>query len=603
MIAILEDGGTARLGTAQYFQLSQTYRLVEGNLEMPLSARGSDGVFRLDSGQYQILTPSQHVELKKQETMAAAAAAQVAIAPKPPIPMPTEQMASLTLHPPTPQPTACGLHSQISTVIALGPSNIGLAAARSEQLANVARMNNNVVTHVVLGVASEADARAALALPTPRVFLAGANEMRALSDRSSHGATRKYLEEAVLLATVANSALTNDASDEHVLWLLPDSHVPLDGTLGALEQREHDGKARSLTIYQLALNTQWKEWYARYNGTAEPLDAKEEALLRAYTSFPVRKQHPPLGGIMKSGAAIVGASSGVPVGIVDRTITWTENHKASTLWPMPALRWVTTGAPSRDGSVYWAVATWCHNTKAVLRTPSLLLDHQLSFEDLQYDVTQVLATMLMHTLPGGSQPYRKGISKMKGVVGPVVLAGRSSNEPMRVTYWTLEGAPTVTMILPEAYVQEVLRDYNTVSKNSPMLSARGFLVLPRADEVPIVFSGLSDAELDSERSLFGARLWIQGTARAAVVVDLPPVPVRALVTYRTQLDANTTPSNLILQGARVYDDAAAQVYHVATTSEDQLCGLRVCWSNVDNRPILDVDTYQGGAQLPYESVP
>jgi len=596
MIALLDDGGSARLGTARYYPVSQTFRLAEGNLEVPAAARGIDDVYSTDSGHYRIMTPSQHLELKKQEAMAAAEAAQVAITPKLPVPMPITHMASLNISPPAPAPTGCGLHAQISTVIAVGPANVELAARRAEPLAMLARKNNNVVTHVVLGAATDADALAALQLPTPRVFLAGANELVALRDRSATGPIRQYLKEAVLVASISPTAKVDSSDPDQVLWLLPASPVPLDGTLAALVQQMR----RTLLIWSIALNTQWREWYERYNGTRDTLNAEEEALLRAYTSFPVVQRHPPLSGLTRSAMGLIGTIEGAPVGLVDHTIGWAPQKKGG-YWPVPSSRWATTGTPTRDGSVYWAVASWCMNTQAAVRVPPPLLDHQLTFNDLEYDVTQVLATLLTHTLQGGARPYRAGMTRMKGVLGPVVVAGRGGNEPMRLTYWTLEGAPAVTLMLPEAYAQDVLSDYNVTLGERVLLSTQGFSLLARSDEVAIAFSGLSDAELDSERTLFGSRLWVHAKSGAPpLAVVLPAVPARAMIAYRTQLDANAKPNDLIVPGTRVVDNAGAQSYYTVTTSEDSLCGLRVCWSSAEGRPILDVDTFEGGAQVAYE---
>jgi hypothetical protein len=183
----------------------------------------------------------------------------------------------------------------------------------------------------------------------------------------------------------------------------------------------------------------------------------------------------------------------------------------------------------------------------------------------------------------------------------VLMAGRSGNEPMRLTYWTLDGAPSVTMLLPEAYVQDVLKDYTVEMGERVMLATQGFTLLPRGDEVVIVFSGLSDAELDSERALFGPRLWVHAKGGSPpTVMELPAVPVRSMITYRTQLDANSKPSDMLAPGTRVLSNAGAHVYFAVTTSEDLLCGLRVCWSMAEGRPVLDVDTFEGGRQLAYE---
>ena len=117
----------------------------------------------------------------------------------------------------------------------------------------------------------------------------------------------------------------------------------------------------------------------------------------------------------------------------------------------------------RTPSTYWAVASWCHNTQAALRAPPHAHDLQLTEDDLQYDVMTTLATLLMHTQPGGAQPYKTQLESMRGVVGPVVLAGRGDNEPMRVTWWTLADAPSLVVLLPEAYVRLYLADYDAAT--------------------------------------------------------------------------------------------------------------------------------------------
>jgi hypothetical protein len=153
-------------------------------------------------------------------------------------------------------------------------------------------------------------------------------------------------------------------------------------------------------------------------------------------------------------------------------------------------------------------------------------------------------------------------------------------------------------------VQEVLRDYNAVHSSSALLAAQGFLVLPRADEIAINFDGLSPVELESERTLFGPRLWIHGVPNGMPTRELPMPPARSMIVYRTQLDADTVlkPNDLRLPGTRVASDAAAHVYYVATTSDDLLCGMRVRWTRAGEQPFLDADTIDGGSQVAYETV-
>jgi hypothetical protein len=163
---------------------------------------------------------------------------------------------------------------------------------------------------------------------------------------------------------------------------------------------------------------------------------------------------------------------------------------------------------------------------------------------------------------------------------------------MRVTHWTLEGAPAVTMLLPDGYVRRVLCDYNSTHPNPLSVTLCGRLTLHRADEVPIVFCGLSDAELDSERALFGSRLWIHVDATNSFTVDkLPIVPMRSgASTYCTQ---NTAVGEQgAVAGTRVVADAEVHVFDVVTSCNDPFSGVRVRWANASGRPILDADLVQ-----------
>lgn len=522
-------------------------------------------------------------------------------------PMPTEHMATLSINPPSAAAIGCGLHSKVSTVVAVGPANVELAARRAGALVETARGNNNVVTYVVLGVASAEDALAALTLPTPRVFLAGANELIALRARDERGPIREYLKEALLLAALPSSARDDADNGDDSLWVMPASPVPLDGSVPQLAPRTYKGAQRSLVLWQLALNTQWREWYARYNGTDTPLTPDEQALLAAYTSFPVMQRHPPLMGLSRTAQGLVGTIEGAPMGLVDHTIVWVSAAvRGESFWPCPCAQWATTGPPTLDGSVYWAVATWCHNTAAALRTLEPAIDTQHAFEDWEDDVKQTLLSLVVHRLPNGMQPYMTRVTKMRGVLGPVLLAGRGDRESMRVVHWTVDDQPRVTMLLPDSYVRTVLSDYNTGARpaeGQALLAAQGFYVLPRVDEVPLVLERFTEAELDSERIKYGPRLWIHSKARMPMTTELPDAPTRAMVVYRTQLDADRTPSEAdgVLPGTRVVADATAQIYYTSTTSDDLLCGLRVCWNGNAGLPMLSVDTLEGGAQLAYES--
>ena len=239
-----------------------------------------------------------------------------------------------------------------------------------------------------------------------------------------------------------------------------------------------------------------------------------------------------------------------------------------------------------------------------------MLDTERTFTSWEDDVKQTLLSLVVHRLPNGTQPYMTTVTQMRGVLGPVLLAGRNDRERMRVVHWTADEQPRVTMLLPDNYVRIVLEDYNIHARTShgrALLATQGFYALHRADEVPLVFEYLTEAELDSERCKHGPRLWIHSKARVVpMMAELPQVPTRDAVVYRTQLEADRKSLGRGIDGGvealppgkRVVADATTQFFFVSTSSEDPFCGLRVCWAGNEGSPVLSVDTR---AQSPYES--
>ena len=603
MVAVLDDGSTANLGAAQHYPASGVYRMSEGGLEVSESARDGDGTFVTDSGRYRVLTHQEHTALKRDEAARAAREAAKAIAP-PPAATTTVLRASTSLSALTIKPASvgCAAHAQMATVIAIGPSHIQLALTRIKPLIEIARSNHNYVTVVVLGVQNELEAEAALTTPTPRLLLAGANELEALRSRKATGTVRAYLREAVLVGLVPGSGKGYDDDGLNGVWCLPSASVSLDGSLGAIEPRGD----KTMAKWQLAINTQWRDWYMRYDRQSTTLDDQDNVLMRAYTSFPKAPRHPPVSQLPRWSTVLLATGSGPAFGTVDHTILWRDGRSPSELWPCPCERWATTG--SHAGSPYWAVASWCTNTQGALRTPAPLPDVQLTLDDLQYDVWTTLATLAVIKHGGVEGSPSRRLQQLSGVLGPVVLAGRANNEPMRVSWWTPSEGTPVLMLLPEAYVQIALIDYDskrTTGQGQALLCSQGFLVLANADEVPIEFAGVTASELDGERAAFGPRLWsMRGTPPDPALPELheAPAPRGGLVSYRTQTDADADCTRGLLDpGVRVGTSPTHSVFYTKTTSDDQLSGLRVRWTVAD-RPTLDVDTFEGGQQLAYERV-
>jgi hypothetical protein len=241
-----------------------------------------------------------------------------------------------------------------------------------------------------------------------------------------------------------------------------------------------------------------------------------------------------------------------------------------------------------------------------MRTPLPSLDVQLTLDDLQYDVWSTLATLALYAQKEREATALGLLQQFRGVLGPVVLAGRGNNESMRVSYWIKNNGAPMIMLIPEAYVQVVLADYNSKRPSGhgqALLCSQGFLVLSNVRQVPIEFSGLTPSELDGERVAFGPRLWsVSHESMDSVLPELHSNPEQrnGLVAYRTQSDADAEWTRGLLQpGARVGTSATHSIFYTNTTSDDQLSGLRVCWAAGD-RPVLDVDTVSHGAQSVYE---
>ena len=612
LVAVLDDHSTAKLGAAQYCPAGGVYRMCDGALEVPASARGADGIFVTDSGRYRVLTQQEHAALKRDEAAAATRAAAASIAPPPPPPtMPTAlgravlrastSLSALTINTAS---TGCAAHSQMATVIAIGPKHIRLSLARIKPLIDVARSNHNYVTTVILGVYDEAEAEAALAAPTPRLLLAGANELEALRHRSASGPVRAYLREAVLMGLVQGSGRGYGPDGENGVWCLPAAPVPLSDTPPALESRGD----KTMPQWHIAINTQWREWYARYDKPGTVLDDQDYALCSAYTSFTKTPLRPPVSRLPSRSAALVASVDGPEFGTVDHTILWREGRKPNELWPESHESWAGTPSASVTSSPYWAVATWCHNTQSALRMPQPTFDRQLTLDDLEYDVWTTLATLALHKRRSGDASPTGIVQRLKGVLGPVVLAGRANDEPMRVSWWTdeAEWAAGATVLIPEAYVHAILADYNVkraAGNTRPLLCSQGFLCLSNADEIPVEFTGVAASELDGERAAFGPRLWLSHSGGIQGVLaelhDSPP-PSNGLAVYRTQADADSTASHGLLNpGVRVGTSRTHSVFYTSTTSDDQLSGLRVRWAR-GHRYTLDVDTVERGAQIPYE---
>jgi len=617
LAAVLADETIVKIDeNARWYPGARVYRSTGAKVELTEAMRGADAVFTTDSGLYRVLTPDQYAEMKRVEAARAEAVANAAVtsprATRAPSPKPPgEAMARLSVAP-TPAPTGCGAHARMVTMVAVGPSHIGAALRHAAPLMERARKLNNEVVVVVVGVADENEAEEALRLSGNSVLLAGARELAVLKrGRQATGPMRAYLREAVLLECVAGMAGEMDAEGRGGAWLLPEAPVPLDGSRAPLAPRAN----ASMRAWKDALNAQWRDWRARFY--AGELGADDRELLAVYTSFPAGPDadEPPLNPFARDAVGLVGLGAPPPFGVVDCTVAWRGARRDGGGWPEPRARWASPGGG--PASVYWAIATWCGRIRALLDQTAPRLDLHTSASELQWEFEQTLLSLLTYTAGDFSQPFLKRFDDLKGVLGPVVLGGRNDAQPMRATWWTLaDRAGGVLMLVPEAYVQHATVGYHAHAPpmhDGALLCAQGYLVLHDDDALPITLSGVKAEELEAERRAFGRRLWIPNGAtaydshaavaaldgHAAAARDAAPPP-----TFRTQREAMALES-AVSPGARVPGTPGRTVWNTSETSSHALSGLRVCLVRRAARPhmpTLDVDTYEGGLQLAFESV-
>ena len=494
------------------------------------------------------------------------------------------------------QTVGCALSAKMKTIIALGPRDVALTIEHAEHIASIAEKNNNVVVRVCLGVSSDEDATVALRLPKPRILLVGAGEIARLLQKDGKNTelsndTREYLREAVLLDCVAGSAQGTDRNGHGGTWCLPSSPISQLSALNALEPREQ----LTFVEWKDKLNEQWSAWFSRFEDKTTPLSSADSELFDVYTATTVDlpptclADSSPTSGLPRNSVALAGRSPSqcevnrtAPFAIVNRTVKWTGTIKNNDLIPHSMERWATTG-----GQPSLLISTYCSKTKSALQPAPMQTGRRLDGDDLRYEVRVTLASLFVSV----HADSRDAVERMRGVLGPVVLAGRGGAQPMRVVWWTTTGAPSVLMLLPDAYVADALAVYNQRPESSPMLVAQGVLEL-RADEIvaasfPEMDEGSS--EMKAEQHIFGTRLWKMGGAFATQKptkkggafakggapprpnLDLGAAQVATRGGYVTELDNED-----LLRDGLVGIDEQTDSSFVYTTC-DALAGLTVRW--------------------------
>lgn len=465
----------------------------------------------------------------------------------------------------TPAPIGCGLHSNRATLISFYVASVAhleVIVAHTKRIGSIAKKNHNKIVYAVLGVADDDDVVSAVLNVLPkanRVFLAGAAETRHAD--ADAGPWSEYLNEAVLVEYVSDGAGSGT-------WLLPSSG---DACL-ALVDREK----RSAMEWKEAINAAYATDHDVSGLLSVPSSDLPFARLDAVNGMTV--------------------ASDASVSTMSRTIEWVVSDPRDVFcWPGTKSMW---SAHTTGPMVSWSATSSCAKTIAALSAEAPALDRQLTHADLQEDVSLTLATLIKSGL--------QGFATMRGVVGPMVLAGRDKEELLRCIEWTDAESPgneSVVMLLPESYMRVVFPDYNGPDfKWNQWLG--GFLCLSNASAIPLHVEGCQ-AEADDVNAMLGTRLW--KTARSVLrseaaiqAVKLADV-VAETMGYMTQQEAARNPERV---GAQI-SSSTHTIFYTNTSAKDHLTGLRVRWVFAADRPsmpTLDADNRDGGGQLEYETV-
>lgn len=454
-------------------------------------------------------------------------------------------------------PTGCSMHAGKSTLIAFyvaSKRHLDLIMASVAPIVKLAKKNNNKVTYAVLGVADDAEAVAAVLETVPRdqrVLLLGASELKYVKNET-------LLKEGVLMQFVPDSAGSQDGT-----WLLPSSG---DACLSLVPQG-------NMTLLE------WKDAINALDKTGLVLEAS------AASRLPFEQL-----GVVSG----ITATTQKSIPTMQQTREWIVSD--AHCWPDTQSHWSEV---TSNGTPAWAVSTSCSKMVSALSVPPVKLDRQLTHADLQYDVSLTLASLLSQT----SHTFES----LKGVIGPVVLAGRDENEPMRVIEWQTASDHALVMLLPETYMQIAFADYNNGSDAGTAVPQwlSSFLCLENKNVIPLKVNGCA-AEAEDIVAQMGPRLFSLPSQNESVI-DTEAVmqalhraeTVRENLVYTTQQDARLTQQ--VEYGKRVSNTTTGthSVFFTNTPSNDHLTGLRVRWVFAADRPTMPtLDTSTD--QLEYE---
>lgn len=303
-------------------------------------------------------------------------------------------------------------------------------------------------------------------------------------------------------------------------------------------------------------------------------------------------------------ASRVDAAAAPPVALTERMTKWTNDD-----YPIQMSRWVRLAR----GQVSWGIVSHCPSTALAVAPYPDLLERSVPFNQLQFDVSVALASLLefkdhMALDPMKRTPFKNAVHNLKGVLGPCVRMG-VDGQTHRVCWWNARGVGGgVVMLLPELYVRLAFPDYLTSPEHhgeGPCAVSCGFLALSVKDVVPLQVQGLHVDEV--EPRVFWMRdsqHWSDATTGDALDAMKAAHDARGHLMRLVTQEQASLPIGLE-PGQELGDSSLYKLYYYSSANNDGLAGMRVrvTFANGNRAaPTLDADlSGDSGLQVPFES--
>lgn len=379
-------------------------------------------------------------------------------------------------------------------------------------------------------------------------------------------------------------------------------------------QSEPVSNESTLIDWKDQFNKQWSNFYDAFcKGTASEEDVElwtalsleETGMGPVWTASPLPLERLSLvdGESTVSAMGAVGGNAKRPFGTLcsQLSIQLKENDTHAIT---PTSTWTTNNCTGP--SVFWSVNTWCKNTSSHIEMHGNLHDRTISASSYINVVKITLDTLRSHVVDHG-QPYSRVWGDMKGTIGPVVKTAGVKEEWLRVVHWAPSQDIGVITLLPEAYIQYMLQDYNYETRSDATSFSCGILSLPNANSIPIV-ENVTGIEQDAARERYGLRIWkdISFTETLQNNSDVLRRMQSALPVWKDFTSLRIDPTNTAPNPGEEFQTSPTHTsWYTSTSSNDTLAGIVVKWVFAEanaQMPTLAVDSGIDGDQAVYENV-